>query len=112
MAIDGWEARLTIAALDTSAAGGSVAVIRDGALVLERAGDPLRSHSERLPRELMTLLDDAGVALADVDQFAVCIGPGSYTGLRIGIATIQGLALASGKLVTPVSTFEALAFSI
>jgi tRNA threonylcarbamoyladenosine biosynthesis protein TsaB len=58
----------------------------------------------------MTLLEEARLTLADVDQYAVCVGPGTYTGLRIGIASIQGLALAQGKLVTPVSAFEALAF--
>jgi tRNA threonylcarbamoyladenosine biosynthesis protein TsaB len=56
----------------------------------------------------MALLADAGVALHDVDRFAVATGPGSFTGLRIGIATIQGLALAQGTLVAPVSTFDAL----
>ena len=58
----------------------------------------------------MTMLDDEGVALHDVDLFAVSIGPGSFTGLRVGIATMQGLALASGKPVVPVSTFDALAW--
>src|SRR5262245_8341480 len=58
----------------------------------------------------MTLLRDAGVELRDVDRFAVSIGPGSFTGLRVGIATIQGLAMARRALVTPVSSFEALAW--
>jgi tRNA threonylcarbamoyladenosine biosynthesis protein TsaB len=96
-------------ALDTSSAAGSAALVRDGAIAVERIGDPSRTHGERLPRELMTLLDDARVRLADVDMFAVAIGPGSFTGLRVGIATIQGLALAHNKRVVPISTFEALA---
>ena len=75
-----------------------------------RGGDPSRSHGEQLPGQLMAMLDDEGVALHDVDLFAVSIGPGSFTGLRVGIATIQGLALASGKPVVPVSTFDALAW--
>ena len=58
----------------------------------------------------MTVLEDEGVALHDVDLFAVSVGPGSFTGLRVGIATMQGLALASGKPVAPVSTFDALAW--
>jgi tRNA threonylcarbamoyladenosine biosynthesis protein TsaB len=98
-----------ILALDTSSAAGSAAIVRDGTIVVERAGDPSRTHGERLPRELMALLDDARVRLADIDTFAIATGPGSFTGLRIGIATIQGLALANGKLVVPISTFEALA---
>jgi tRNA threonylcarbamoyladenosine biosynthesis protein TsaB len=100
---------MLILALDTSSAGGSAALVRDGAIAIERAGDAARTHGERLPRELMELLDAARVALHDVDGFAVATGPGSFTGLRIGIATIQGLALAQGKLVTPISTFESLA---
>jgi tRNA threonylcarbamoyladenosine biosynthesis protein TsaB len=100
---------LTIVALDTSSAAGSAALVIDGRIMIERAGDPSRTHGARLPLELMTLLDEEGVALASVDRFAVSIGPGSFTGLRVGIASIQGLALANGKLVSPVTTFEALA---
>jgi tRNA threonylcarbamoyladenosine biosynthesis protein TsaB len=102
---------MLILALDTSSAAGSAAIVRGDAIVRERAGDAARTHGERLPRELMALLDDARVALDAIDAFAIVTGPGSFTGLRIGIATIQGLALAQGKLVVPISTFEALAFA-
>jgi len=98
-----------VLALDTSSAGGSAALVRDGAGVIERAGDASRTHGERLPRELMTLLEEAQATLDAVDRFAVCIGPGSFTGLRVGIATIQGLALSLHRRVVPVSAFEALA---
>jgi tRNA threonylcarbamoyladenosine biosynthesis protein TsaB len=100
---------LTILSLDTSSAAGSAAIVRDGAIVIERAGDAARTHGQRLPRELIELLAAAHLRLDEIDGFAVATGPGSFTGLRIGIATIQGLALAHGKLVAPVSTFEALA---
>jgi tRNA threonylcarbamoyladenosine biosynthesis protein TsaB len=100
---------MLILALDTSSKAGSAALVRDDRIVLERAGDPARTHGERLPRELMSLLADAGADVHDVHRFAVAIGPGSFTGLRIGIATIQGLALAQGRLVVPVSSFEAVA---
>ncbi len=109
---------MVILALDTSSAGGSAAVIRtrgprdDDAIVIERTGDSTRTHGERLPSELMTVLQDAGAALEDVERFAVAVGPGSFTGLRVGIATMQGLALALGRAVTPVSTFEALAWHL
>jgi tRNA threonylcarbamoyladenosine biosynthesis protein TsaB len=99
-----------ILALDTSAAAGSAAIARDGAVLVERAGDGSRTHGERLPAELMTLLADAKLELREVDRFAVSIGPGSFTGLRVGIATIQGLAMARRALVTPISSFEALAW--
>lgn len=101
---------MLVLSLDTSSAAGSAAVVRDAAVVVERAGDGSRTHGERLPRELMRVLEDARVHLRDVDRFAVSIGPGSFTGLRVGIATIQGLAFAQKKLVVPVSSFEALAF--
>ena len=97
-----------ILALDTSSAQGSAAIVSGGAIVAERRGDASLTHGVRLPRDLMALLDDARLTLADVETFAIATGPGSFTGLRIGIATIQGLALAQGKLVVPVSTFEAL----
>jgi tRNA threonylcarbamoyladenosine biosynthesis protein TsaB len=100
-----------ILALDTSSAAGSAALVRDGAIAVDRVGDPSRTHGERLPLELMAVLDAAGAGLHDVDGFAVCIGPGSFTGLRVGIATVQGLAFAQKKQVTPVSAFEALARS-
>jgi tRNA threonylcarbamoyladenosine biosynthesis protein TsaB len=98
-----------ILSLDTSSAAGSAALVCDGDVVGERPGDASRTHGERLPRELMSLLDDAHVTLPQIDLYAVVIGPGSFTGLRIGIATMQGLALANRKRVAPVSTFEALA---
>jgi tRNA threonylcarbamoyladenosine biosynthesis protein TsaB len=98
-----------ILALDTSSAAGSAAVLRDGLVIAERSGDATRTHGERLPRELMAVLEEARADLRDVTTFAVCTGPGSFTGLRVGIATIQGLAFAQRKLVVPVSAFEALA---
>jgi tRNA threonylcarbamoyladenosine biosynthesis protein TsaB len=97
-------------ALDTSSAAGSAAVARGGALLVERAGDGSRTHGERLPAELMAVLRDAGLSLDDVDRLAVAVGPGSFTGLRVGIAAIQGLALARRLPVAPVTSFEALAW--
>ena len=66
-------------------------------------------HDTRLPRDLMTLLGDAGVDLHGVDVYAVATGPGSFTGIRIGISTMQGLAFATGKPLIGVSAFDALA---
>lgn len=99
---------MLILALDTSSAAGSAALARDGELIVERGGDGARRHAERLPRELMDVLAAAGAAIRDIDLFAVCTGPGSYTGLRVGIATMQGLALAQRKRIVPVSAFDAL----
>ena len=96
-------------ALDTTTRAGSAAVVRDGVILLEHAGDPTITHGQRLPRDLMRLLDEAGIRLADVDIFAVAAGPGSFTGLRVGIATAQGLAMAAERRIVPVPTLEALA---
>jgi tRNA threonylcarbamoyladenosine biosynthesis protein TsaB len=100
-----------VLALDTTTRAGAVAVIVDGAVSWEGTGDPRLTHGERLPRELLTALDGAGIPLASVDLFAVAAGPGSFTGLRVGIAAMQGLAMATGRGIVPVSTLEALALA-
>jgi tRNA threonylcarbamoyladenosine biosynthesis protein TsaB len=98
-----------VLALDTTTRAGSVALVTDDCVVVERSGDPTRTHAERLPGDILSLLHDAGLALAAVDVFAIASGPGSFTGLRIGIATLQGLAFVSGRRIVPVSALEALA---
>jgi tRNA threonylcarbamoyladenosine biosynthesis protein TsaB len=101
-----------VLALDTTSRAGSCAVLA-GAAGSEGAhvqpGDGSRSHDARLPGELMALLEQARLTLADVDLFAVATGPGSFTGLRVGIATMQGLAFACGRPLIGVSALEALA---
>jgi tRNA threonylcarbamoyladenosine biosynthesis protein TsaB len=100
---------MRVLALDTTTPAGSVALVEDDRVVDERAGDPSRTHAQRLPAELLSTLDRRGLTLADVDLFAVASGPGSFTGLRIGLATIQGLALVRGRRVAGVSALDALA---
>ena len=100
---------MLVLSLDTTSKAGSVAVVRDGTIVSELAGDPQRTHGERLPRDLIRVLDEAGVTPRQLDLLAVAAGPGSFTGLRVGIATIQGLATATGLRVVPVSILDALA---
>ncbi len=102
--------RMIVLALDTTGRPGSVALMRDGQILAERAGSPARSHGERLPGEVVTLAAEFGLGVHGIDLYAVAAGPGSFTGLRVGIATIQGLALANGRHVVPVSALEALAF--
>ena len=100
---------LNILALDTTTRGGSIAVARGGTLLAARAGDPSRTHGERLPVELMRAVDEAGLTAGDLDLLAVAAGPGSFTGLRVGVSAIQGLAVARGLKVVAVSTLDALA---
>lgn len=99
---------MLVLSLDTTTRAGSVALWRDGRTLEEHAGDPARAHGQRLPRELLEILASQHLKLADVDLYAVAAGPGSFTGLRVGIATIQGLALANGRPVVAVSTLDAL----
>jgi tRNA threonylcarbamoyladenosine biosynthesis protein TsaB len=98
-----------VLALDTTTSSGSCALARDGRVVIEHVNDAPNAHAEHLPGDLMSLLDGAGTALSEIDVFAVATGPGSFTGLRIGIATMQGLAFAEGKPLVGVSGFDALA---
>src|SRR5215212_3020373 len=100
---------MLILALDTTTRAGSVALVEDERVIDERAGDPARTHVERLPGEILALLAAHRRASSDVDLFAVGSGPGSFTGLRIGIATVQGLALVCGRPVVGIPPLEALA---
>src|SRR5678815_2876000 len=100
---------MVVLALDTTTRRGSVALARDGAVVGACAGDPAVTHGQRLPGDLMRLLDRHNLRVGDIDLFAVAAGPGSFTGLRIGIATMQGLAFASGKPLIGISALDALA---
>ena len=95
--------------LDTTTRDGSVALVVGDRVADERRGDVSRSHAERLPAELTDVADAHGIAIADVDLFAVAAGPGSFTGLRIGIATVQGLAFVEQRSVVAVSALDALA---
>jgi tRNA threonylcarbamoyladenosine biosynthesis protein TsaB len=96
-------------ALDTTTRAGSVALMRDDALLEVFVGDSARTHAARLPGDALEVLRRHHLGWADVDLFAVAAGPGSFTGLRIGIAAIQGLAFANAKPVVAVSTLDALA---
>jgi tRNA threonylcarbamoyladenosine biosynthesis protein TsaB len=100
---------LLVLALDTTTRPGSLALVRDDQVLAVASGDPGRTHAERLPGDITSLLSGARVDLKQIDVFAVAAGPGSFTGLRIGIATIQGLAFALDRPVVAVSTLDALA---
>ena len=100
---------MLILALDTTTRAGSLALVRDGAVIVEISGDPTLTHGQRLPDDILRLCKQADVPLREVDLFAVAAGPGSFTGLRVGIAAIQGLAFSLQRQVVPVSTLEAIA---
>lgn len=98
---------MVVLALDTVARAGSLA-LASGGHVRVAVGDPARTHGQRLPGEILSLLAADGLGVHDVDLFSVVSGPGSFTGLRVGIATIQAMALAAGRRVLPVPTLEAM----
>jgi tRNA threonylcarbamoyladenosine biosynthesis protein TsaB len=91
-------------AFDTATDAATVALVRDGTLLGER-----RSRAARVLVEVEELVADAGVARAEIRRIVVGIGPGSYTGLRMGLVTARALALALDVPVAGVSTLDALA---
>jgi tRNA threonylcarbamoyladenosine biosynthesis protein TsaB len=100
-----------VLALDTTTRAGSVAVVRDGAVLSDLVGDASLTHGARLPNDLIRALEIASVPLESIDLLAVAAGPGSFTGLRVGIAAMQGLAMARGLRIVPVSVLDALAIA-
>jgi tRNA threonylcarbamoyladenosine biosynthesis protein TsaB len=96
-------------AIETATAAPSVALWRGEALLGERAADPGRATAEALLPAIDALLSDARVALSAVEGFAVSIGPGSFTGLRIGVATVKGLAFGTARPAIAVPTLAAIA---
>ena len=103
---------MLILSLDTTTRGGSCAVTDNERVLAVVAGDESRTHAERLPAELARALEVAGVERARIDVLAVAIGPGAFTGLRIGIAAMQGLAMALNRPVAGVSALDALAAQV
>ena len=99
-------------AFDTSADVTAVAVLDAEAVVVEDCTPTAERHAETLLPRIEQCLARAGVALADIDVFAVGIGPGSFTGVRVGVATAKGLALATGKPLRGVVSLAALAGSL
>jgi tRNA threonylcarbamoyladenosine biosynthesis protein TsaB len=99
---------MLVLAIDTTTRQGSVALARNGRAVAVYEGDGAVTHGVRLPGDLVRFLQAHDLHIADVDLFAVASGPGSFTGMRIGIATMQGLALANGKPLIGISALDAI----
>ena len=101
---------MKILALESSAVSASVALTEDEKLVAQSFQNCGLTHSRTLLPMVENLLANCGVSLADVDAIAVAHGPGSFTGVRIGVATVKGLALGADKPCLGVSTLEAMAW--
>ncbi|HVV81978.1 MAG TPA: tRNA (adenosine(37)-N6)-threonylcarbamoyltransferase complex dimerization subunit type 1 TsaB [Kofleriaceae bacterium] len=109
---------MRLLAIDTATLTASAAVVDvddDGRVHPVAAGElstAAGAHGERLVPHLQALLDQAGTTLAAIDAFAVGAGPGSFTGLRIGLATAKGLAFATGRPLWLASSLAALAWDL
>lgn len=103
---------MKILALESSTLAGGAALLDGDRLIGESMLNLSLTHSERLMATVDRLLQDTGWTVQDLEGIAVSIGPGSFTGLRIGVATAQGLAWALGVSVAPVPTLDALASSL
>jgi tRNA threonylcarbamoyladenosine biosynthesis protein TsaB len=98
-----------ILGLETATDVCAAATASGGAVVAEIAAEERHIHAERLMAMVGGVLARSGCALRDCDAIAVSIGPGSFTGLRIGLSVAKGLAFAAGKPIVPVPTLRAIA---
>lgn len=103
---------MIILAVDTTTFSGSVALLEDGQLLTEINLSPSATYSELLLPAVDFILKTNKLEVKDMDGFAAAAGPGSFTGIRIGLSTVKSFSYASGKPVAPVSTLEALAFKL
>ena len=103
---------MLILALDSSAVAGSVALCDNERLLCEYTVNLGNTHSETLLPMVESILKLSGYSTDDIDIFACSEGPGSFTGIRIGAATVKGLAFSTGKPCIGVSTLEALAHNL
>ena len=102
--------KMKIIAVDTATTSCSAAIVDDGLVSAELTTVNNQTHSKHLMNMIDTVCGMSGAKIADMDGFAVTIGPGSFTGLRIGISTIKGLAWSLNKPVVGVSSLDALAW--
>ena len=99
---------MVILALDTTTAHGSLALALDGRLLEAHTGNPAVRQGQRLPGDIEAALARHGLTTGSIERYAVALGPGSFTGLRVGIATIQALALVHRRPVVGLSIMDVL----
>lgn len=103
---------LKILAVDTSAKAASTAIVEDGKIIAESFINTKLTHSQTMLPMVENMLRACAVSVDEIDGFAVSVGPGSFTGLRIGISLVKGLAFSTQKKCAPVSTLEALCYNV
>ena len=103
------QGRPLILAIENSGLYGSIALVTSEGCLAEHTLTSKKSHSKRLLASIDTLLSDTSISINEVDALAVSLGPGSFTGLRIGLATAKGLCMAAEKPLIGIATLDALA---
>ncbi|WP_227764694.1 tRNA (adenosine(37)-N6)-threonylcarbamoyltransferase complex dimerization subunit type 1 TsaB [Zhaonella formicivorans] len=103
---------MRVLGLDSATNVASVAVVEEDRLIAELTFNTKKNHSQRLMPMLSWMLEEAQITLDELDGLAVAVGPGSFTGLRIGLATIKALAHVKDKPVLPVPTLDGLAANL
>lgn len=103
---------MIILGLDTSTRAASVALWSDGDLLGELVINDKRTHSQKLMPMLENLFQLANISIDDVDLLAVCIGPGSFTGIRIAMATVKALGHVRNLPIVGVNSLESLAYNL
>ncbi len=102
---------MKILAVDTSSFPASVAILENNIILGESVIRNQKKHSQNLMYMTERLFNDLGMDISEIDAFAVTVGPGSFTGLRIGISSVRAFAQAMNKPVIAVNTLEALAYN-
>lgn len=102
---------MNILAVETSSTIAAVSIINKSTILGEYLINNNKTHSQKLLPLIKTLLENINLSLSSIDLYAVSIGPGSFTGLRIGVTTIKSLAFALNKPVIGISTLDALAYN-
>jgi tRNA threonylcarbamoyladenosine biosynthesis protein TsaB len=104
--------RMKVLGIDTSTSCGSVGLIDNGEVIADYLLNLSVTHSERLLGAIEFVLKEARCNIENIDGLTISLGPGSFTGLRIGVSTVKGLAFATGKPAAGVSTLDVLASQI
>lgn len=100
---------MKILSVDSSSITASVAITENGKVLAENFINNGLTHSQTLMPLVEKTINESGISVKDIDLFAVTYGPGSFTGVRIGIASVKGMADALNKKCLPISTLEAIA---
>ncbi|MBR4874324.1 MAG: tRNA (adenosine(37)-N6)-threonylcarbamoyltransferase complex dimerization subunit type 1 TsaB [Clostridia bacterium] len=103
---------MLLLSVDSSSQAATAALLSDGELLCEYTQNQAKTHSVKMLPMIEQMMADAELSFDDIDAFACGIGPGSFTGLRIGVATVLGLNNTLGKIAVPVTSLEALANNV